>query len=148
MLVRLSSLVVVTAVILPAALPSLKAATLENIQGEVLVDRGGGFDVVSGPTELNPGDTVIVNPGSSAHIVYNTTCQVDVYPGNVVAVYQDAPCNGGSESAGGGSESAGGGGSGGFDTTTVLVGGAVVGLGAGAAVLLTSGGGDDKPASP
>ena len=141
MLVRLSSLVAMAAGALLAAAPSLNAATLENIQGEVLVDRGGGFDIVSGPTTLNPGDTVIVNPGSSAHIVYNTTCQVDVYPGNVVAVYQDAPCNGGSESAGGG-------GSGGFDTTTVLVGGAVVGLGAGAAVLLTSGGSDDKPASP
>ncbi len=138
MRVRLTLLVATTAVLLSAAGTSLRAATLEDIQGEVLVDRGGGYTIVSGPTTLNPGDTVIANPGSFAHIFYDESCKVDVQPGNVIAVNKEAPCNGGGSSGGGG---------GGVSTTTLVIGGAVVGLGAGAAVLLTQGG-DDKPASP
>jgi hypothetical protein len=135
MLVRLALLVATTTALLSVG--SLRAATLEDIQGEVLVDRGGGFDIINGPTTLNPGDTVIANPGSYAQVVYDGACKVPVQPGNVIAVHKEAPCNGGGESGGGG----------GMSTTTLLVGGAVVGLGAGAAVLLTQGG-DDAPASP
>jgi hypothetical protein len=133
---RLALLVAAAAILLPLAGTSLEAATLEDIQGEVLVDRGGGFDIVSGPTTLSPGNTVIANPGSQAQIVYDSTCKVPVVPGAVVAVHNQSPCNGGGESQGGS-----------MSATTLLVGGAVVGLGAAAAVLLTSGG-DDKPASP
>jgi len=141
MCVRLALLVTTTAIFLPSAAASLKAATLEGIQGEVLVDRGGGFDVAPGPTTLKPGDTVIANPGGVAQIVYDSECKVPVQPGSVIAVRKESPCSQKKVA-----EVEGGGG-GGLSTTTVLVGGAVVGLGAGAAVLLTQGG-NDKPASP
>jgi hypothetical protein len=130
--VRLA-LVLTLACLLSFARAPAQAASLENIQGEVLVDRGGGFDIVPGPTSLDAGNTVIANPGSSALIVYDADCKVSVKPGDVVAVHESAPC--------------GGGGGGSFDTTTLLVGGAVIGLGAAAAVLLTAGG-SDSPASP
>lgn len=124
------ALVVVSAVfLLPLAGTSLQAASLEGLQGEVLVDRGGGFDIISGPTSLDPGNTVIANPGGKAVIVYSAECKVPVQPGAVVTVHKYPPCDGGG---------------GALDTTTLLVGGAVIGLGAGAAVLLLS----DNPASP
>jgi hypothetical protein len=123
--------------LLPVASP-LEAATLEEIRGEMLVDHGAGFALVSGPTALNPGDTVIANPGGGALIVYSNECKVPVQPGAVVTVHKQSPCSG----------DGGGGGSGeGISTTTLLIGGAVVGLGAGAAVLLTADD-EDEPASP
>ncbi|HEX9881316.1 MAG TPA: hypothetical protein VGA65_02300 [Hyphomicrobium sp.] len=133
MRIRLARLVAAAAVLLSGLGTSLQAATLENIQAEVLIDRGGGFDITAGPTLLNPGDTVIANPGGGAVIVYNSECKVPVKPGAAVAVHKDSPC------------SSGGGGV--FNTTTLLIGGTVVGLGAGAAVLLTAGD-DEKPVSP
>jgi len=139
MCVRLALLVTTAAIFLPSAAASLKAATLEGIQGQVLVDRGSGFDMVAGPTTLKPGDTVIVNPGGLAQIVYDSECKVTVQPGAVIAVRNKSPCS--KQVA----EADVGEGGGGFATTTLLVGGAAVGLGAGAAVLLTQG---DKPASP
>jgi hypothetical protein len=132
MRVRLVFLVA-TAIVLPSVGSSLKAATLGDIQGEVLVDHGSGFDIVNGSTTLNPGDSVIANPGGSALIVYDTECKVPVQPGAVVTVNKYSPCNGGGGFA--------------LDTTTLVVGGAVVGLGAAAAVLLTSSK-DETPASP
>jgi hypothetical protein len=130
--VRLASVVVLAACVLPLAGGASQAASLESIQGEVLIDRGGGFDSVGGPTSLDPGNTVIVNPGGSAVVVYSDECKVPVQPGAVLTVAKYPPC---------------GGGGGSFNSTTLLIGGAVIGLGAGAAVLLTSGG-DDNPASP
>jgi hypothetical protein len=118
-----------------------RAATLEGLQGVVLVDRGGGFSIVNGPTQLKPGDSVIANPGGTAQIVYADGCRVPVNPGDVVATLQQSPCAGGNTQAPAASEG------GSINTTTWLVGGAVVGLGAGAAVLLLSDD-DDDPASP
>ncbi len=117
----------------------LGATTLENVYGEVLVDRGGGFDPAPGPTALNPGNTVIANPGSSAVIVYSADCTVPVQPGAVIGVLDSPPCGSNGASSTGGSSS--------FSTSTLLIGGAVAGLAAGAAILLTSGD-DDSPASP
>jgi hypothetical protein len=121
--------------ILPA---TALAATLQSINGEVLVDSGGGFNVVSGPVTLNPGDTVIANPGSSAQIVYDNGCTVPVQPGAVVAVHAQPPCS---------TEAEGGSSGGGISSTALLVGGAAVGLGVGAAVLLSADD-DEGPASP
>ncbi len=134
--IRLALLVAAVACVLPLFGASLRAASLEGIQGEVLVDRGGGFDIVAGPTTLSPGNSVIANPGSSALIVYSAECKVSVQPGAVVAVHESAPCGNG-----------GGGSSGTFGSTTLLVGAAVAGLGAGAAILLTAGD-SEAPASP
>lgn len=130
------------------AAPGTRAATLEALQGTVLVDRGNGFGIVNGPTYLNPGDSVIANPGGSAQIVYSDGCRIAVQPGDVVPAQSVSPCaNGGSSPAAQESKSDESGG-GGINSTTLLVGGAVVGIGAGAAALLLSGGDDDHPASP
>ncbi len=115
----------------------VQAATLEGIQGTVLVDHGSGYGIVSGPAELNPGDSVIANPGAAAQVVYGDGCNVPVQPGSVVAVAGQFPC----PTEAGAVESPGAV----FNTTTLLVGGAIVGGAVGAAVLLSH---NDTSASP
>jgi len=119
-----------------------RAATLQSIQGVALVDRGSGFGIVDGPTQLGPGDSVIVNPGGSAQVVYEDGCKVEVHPGIIVSARNTSPCSGGGE-AGEAAQADGGG----FSSTTLLVAGAVVGVGAVTAVLLTASD-SEKPASP
>jgi hypothetical protein len=68
------------------------AATLGSVQGTVMVNRGGGYQPVYGPTELNPGDLVVVNPGGSAQIAYSDGCSVPVQVGGVVTVGAQSPC--------------------------------------------------------
>jgi hypothetical protein len=138
MIVRLAVVAVAT-ILLPTA---SQAAMLQEIQGVVLIDRGGGFDSVEGPTQLNPGDSVIVNPGGSAHVVYPDGCRVPVQPGAVVGVNKHSPCSNAEQGVVAEGDQGGG-----FNTTNLLIGGAVVALGAGAAILLIADD-DETPASP
>jgi len=129
--------------VLPLMCAATQAAMLQEIKGAVLVDRGGGYDIIDGPTQLNPGDSVIANPGGGAKVIYPDGCTVPVRPGAVIAAQKTSPCS----KKGAEQEVAEADEGGGLNTTHLLVGGAAVGLGAGAAVLLTA---DDNeaPASP
>ncbi len=120
---------------------SAQAATLEGIQGTVLVDHGSGYSVAHGPMQLNPGDSVIANPGGAAKVVYADGCSVPVQPGSVVAVAGQSPCS--IETGAVDPPPT----EGVFNTTTLLVGGVIVG-GVVAAVVLLNDNGDDAPASP
>jgi hypothetical protein len=51
-----------------------------------------GYETVRGATNLNPGDTVMVQAGGSAQIVYPDGCVVPVEVGAVVAVGEASPC--------------------------------------------------------
>jgi hypothetical protein len=114
---------------------ALQAATLEAVQGQVLVNRGGGYKFEVGPADLKPGDMVIANAGASAHINYADGCVVPVEAGSVTTVAQRSPC----AAQAGNSPSLGG------SASTLGIGVAAVGAGVGIAALL---GGGDKPASP
>jgi hypothetical protein len=114
----------------------LQAATLEAVQGQVLVNRGSGYQFEVGSSELKPGDMVIANAGASAHITYADGCVVPIEAGSVMTVAERSPC----------AAQSGGAPSFGLTPTTVGIGVAVVGAGVGAAALF--GGGGDKPASP
>ena len=70
----------------------VEAATLGAIQGNVLVNRGGGYKTVKGATNLTPGDTVMAQAGGSAQIVYPDGCVVPVEVGAVVTVGEASPC--------------------------------------------------------
>lgn len=71
---------------------ALQAATLEAVQGQVLVNRGNGYQFVIGAAELEPGDMVIANAGASAHITYGDGCVVPIEAGSVTTVAQRSPC--------------------------------------------------------
>lgn len=114
-----------------------KAATLEAIQGQVMVNKGNGYRFVSGTVELNPGDMVIANSGGGAQLIYGDGCNVPVQAGAAVTVGDQSPCAAQGGSNGGPALGPG----------TLALGAVVVGGGIGAAVLL-SGQNGDKPVSP
>ena len=68
------------------------AATLEAIQGEVMVNRGNGYRFVSGTIELTLGDMVIVNGAGSAQLSYEDGCIVPIAAGSVATVGEQSPC--------------------------------------------------------
>lgn len=115
---------------------SANAATILDIQGEVLISTGTGFLPVSGPTEVVAGHQVFVRPGGSAQILFDDGCKVPIQPDTVVQVGATSPCA--TANAGGGSPL----------STPVIVGGVVVAGGVALAVGLSGGGKKDKPASP
>ena len=72
--------------------PAVFAATVASVQGKVSISRGSGYEPVSGPTQVNVGDTVMASPGGSARVVYNDQCSVAVKPGRIVAIAPEPPC--------------------------------------------------------
>ena len=119
------------------AFSSAQAATLEGVQGEVMVNRGGGYRFVSGTVELKPGDMVIANSGGSAQLSYNGGCTVLLEAGAVITVAEQPPCLTTQASAAPTTP--------GLTPGALAIGAVVVGAGVGAAVLL---GNEDKAASP
>jgi len=112
-----------------------QAAVLQSIQGGVLVSRGGSaYQPVGQPTQLRVGDSVIVNPGGGARIVFDNGCVADLEPGLVYTVPEDPNC-----------QAAGAASTGSTDYTMVAVGVAVVGGGVGIALALSGDGDGGSP---
>lgn len=68
------------------------SATLSQVQGQVMVNRGQGFRPVTGPTNLSAGNSVMVSAGGSAQISYPDGCSSSVAVGSVVTVGAQSPC--------------------------------------------------------
>ena len=68
------------------------AATVQDVQGTVLVNRGSGFQSTSGNDSVAPGDRIMARQGGSAQIVYDNGCRVKVEEGRVVVVKPEPPC--------------------------------------------------------
>jgi hypothetical protein len=58
-----------------------EAMTLVVQKGEVLVNRGGGFEPVSGSVEIEPGSTVVVQEGGAAEFVCSESSRLGLVPG-------------------------------------------------------------------
>jgi hypothetical protein len=111
------------------------AATVDDIQGRILVDRGDGFKRISGPIGARPGTRVMANPGGSATIIYDNGCRELVEPGAVVTVKREGPCQ-----VGGVSPYVAG--------AVVIGGGAALAIGLSNRSSRTSSSQADRPASP
>ena len=111
---------------------AVSAATLDTIVGKVLVNKGKGFRTVTSPTEISPGDSIMVKENSGADIVYENGTRVHVNPGAIATVSASPP-----------PLDLGLAGTGGIDTATLIIGGAVIGGGIAAVIALT-----DNGASP
>ncbi len=143
---RTSFILAVAAVSVFGVSQASNAATVNSIQGEVLVNSGDGFKpLANAPGDLKAGSQVMVRPGGSAVITYASNCSVRV-PSGVWAVQASAPCSAGNDVID-------------FstrmnqevpppadDATGLVVGGLVVAAGVGAAIILTQG--NDNPSSP
>jgi hypothetical protein len=124
------------AFVLAVAAPAT-AATVEPISGQVLINRGSGFEQVGAATEARTGDLVMVRAQGRARIVYGDGCTVEVKPGSVVAVKPEQSCQ--SRQNGTTGTSAG---------TEVIAGAAVAASAAAVAVAVGRSGKPKKPISP
>ncbi len=133
-----------------------QATTLTDISGEVRLNSGDGFKVVSGTVAVKPGDIVITGPKASARIVYSAAYAIDVNPGRIKTVADNAKqakrlaqlrSTAMRQSAGGapagvpGPQCLPG-----IPLSTCLVGAGAVAIGAGIAII-ASNNKDDKPVS-
>lgn len=75
------------------------AATLEPGQGSLTINQGQGFQQVNSRVDANVGDSVMVDPGGAATLVYDDGCKVDVQPGSVTTIAPISPCASGSYAA-------------------------------------------------
>jgi len=89
---RLSKRVLSAATIACLAFSPVRAATLEFVQGKVMVNHGSGYRFVSGSVNLKPGDMIIADSGGSAQLFYDGGCTVPIEPGAVVTVAELPPC--------------------------------------------------------
>lgn len=112
----------------------LFAATVTP-SGDVFIDRGTGYQKISGPTEAKAGDVVMAMAGGSASIRYNDGCRQNVDVGAVAVVSETPPCVGDAPT-------------GEMINQTLVIGGIVAAGGVAAAIALSGGGNDDSPASP
>jgi hypothetical protein len=62
------------------------AATIDAIEGQVLINHGEGFQRVVAATEAREGDLVMANPGGSAKLIYPGGCAIEIQPGSVITV--------------------------------------------------------------
>ena len=68
------------------------AATVDSIEGRILLNRGDGFQVLAAPTTANPGDKVMASAGGNAKLRYADGCVIDIRPGAVVSIGEKSPC--------------------------------------------------------
>ena len=66
--------------------------SLEEVRGEVSINRGDGFQRITGRTNPRAGDLLLASPGGSAKLVYSDGCPVRVTPGTVIRVAAKSPC--------------------------------------------------------
>ncbi|MGH8432064.1 MAG: hypothetical protein ACREUF_16840, partial [Solimonas sp.] len=64
---RLAALPFVLIAAIVCSVPA-DAATVKAVQGQVLVNSGQGYRLVDGSTILEPGATVVANPGAVAQV--------------------------------------------------------------------------------
>jgi hypothetical protein len=121
-------------------------ATLEKLEGTVMVDRGTGYTTQKGVVQLNEGDSVITLKDSAAEIVFSDGCRAQLKANNmmsislnpgckapIVAVNPPAPFTAGAAGAAGAGASSW--------AVPVLAGAGVI------ALIAASGGDDDTPIS-
>ena len=111
------------------AVTSLQAATVNTVTGQALINRGMGYQSINGATQGNVGDSVLAKPDSSASIVYENGCIVEVKPGQVVTIDAQPPCEAGITQS--------------PTTTQIAVGLGIAGAVAGAIIII-----NDNSASP
>lgn len=112
---------------------SAQAASVEVIQAPVSVNSGAGYVRISGLIQAKPGDTVMASPNGRARVAYGNGCILEVEPGMVVTVPQDANCTPGAHAH-----------------HHYIIGGLVIAGGVAAVILLSQdkSSSPDKPASP
>jgi len=67
-------------------------ATLEKLEGTVMVDRGTGYTTQKGAVQLNEGDSVITLKDSAAEIVFRDGCRAQLNANNMMSISLNPGC--------------------------------------------------------
>jgi hypothetical protein len=135
--------IVLATVVATLTATAAQAALLTGVEGQVSVNRGNGFERVTAPTDVKPGDRVMVGPAGNAKIVYNEACTARIQASTVIVVAKTVPCQlSALDAAAHGTDTAGPGAGVGGLGNGLLIGGALIAGGVGLAILLK------EPASP
>jgi hypothetical protein len=92
MILRLSVIACFVALAVFVA-PMTQASTLDEIEGMVFVNRGDGYVAAVNGVQVQPGDSVVANPGGRGQVVYDDGCIDIVEEGRVVLVREVSPCD-------------------------------------------------------
>jgi len=141
--ITLAALVFLGTANIASAQNKAPVATLDKLEGTVMVDKGAGYTTQKGVVQLNEGDSVITLKDSAAEIVFSDGCRAQLKANNmmsislnpgckapIVAVNPPAPFTAGAAGAGASSWA-----------VPVLAGAGVI------ALIAASGGDDDTPIS-
>ena len=79
-----SSILAVMATLIFSA--AVSAATLTNIVGEIRVNGGDGFKVVTKAITVNVGDKIMAGPSASARVVYSNGVALNLKAGRIMTV--------------------------------------------------------------
>ena len=66
-------------------------ANLQVVEGNILINRGSGFEPAVGVVGLNAGDRIMAGKNASAVLRY-ATCSIVIKSGSVVTVAKSSPC--------------------------------------------------------
>jgi hypothetical protein len=80
------------AVSMIAFVSAANAASLTDVSGSVMINKGEGFVPAASAVELNVGDKVLVGEGGFAAVAFEK-CTVSLDKPTVYAVAKDAPCD-------------------------------------------------------
>ena len=87
---QFKSIAVITMLAASASSVAVQAASLSLVQGPVQLSRAGGpFQVVTGPTQVQPGDVVRADAGSNAQVIYANGFVAAVTDGASLTVASD-----------------------------------------------------------
>ncbi len=76
-----------------AASPALaQVAEVSPVHGEILVNAGAGFRVITGAAQLKPGDATFARSKALGRLVYADGCSIVVAPGAVFWIRAQSPC--------------------------------------------------------
>lgn len=92
MILRLSVIACFVALAVFVA-PMTQASTLDEIEGMVFVNRGDGYVAAVNGVQVQPGDSVVANPGGRGQIIYENGCRDLVEEGRVVLVTENLRCD-------------------------------------------------------
>jgi len=87
-MVKISSMLGATAALVLMTISS-HAATLTDITGDIKLNQGSGFEVVTGTIEVKPGDKVMAGPEASATVIYSNGIGWKLKPGRVMTISTD-----------------------------------------------------------
>src|SRR5262245_43550042 len=100
MMRRLSIALAAGLVLAGPALAASLVGQLKDVDGKVYVNRGKGFELARGTTDLFQGDRVMVGEKGSATVSYSRAeCDMTLGALSMTTITEDAPCKGGSSAS-------------------------------------------------